>query len=384
VSDNKNLKPGWKIWRFDQIALNVTERADPTPGDSELYVGLEHMDTGSLRIRRWGSKTDLIGTKFRMRKGDILFARRNAYLKRVAIAPHDGLFSAHGMILRPNSDVVEPSFLPFFMQSDLFMDRAIQISAGSLSPTINWGGLATQQFPLPPIDEQRQIVGVLDELEAMQNELSDAFDVGWEMRLSAYKNLMFHDQFYDAPSHWVRSTIGRALSIRNSLRKPISADIRAEMQGEYPYYGPTGKLDSINEFRLDGEFVLIGEDGDHFLKYKTWSMTQKICGRANVNNHAHVIAGTDECSADWFFHFYRHKDVREFLAKQGAGRLKLKKADLERLPILVPPRKEQDEIVAAIQQCVAGIESIMNRREEVKALQALVREHLVRGERHVQ
>lgn len=159
---DRKLKPGWKVWRFDQIAENIGERADPTPNDSELYVGLEHMETGSLRIRHWGSKTDLIGQKLKMSKGDILFARRNAYLKRVAIAPHDGLFSAHGMVLRAKAGTVLPEFLPFFMQSDLFMDRAIQISVGSLSPTINWKTMAVQEFALPPMDEQLRVVIALE------------------------------------------------------------------------------------------------------------------------------------------------------------------------------------------------------------------------------
>jgi type I restriction enzyme, S subunit len=174
VSDNKNLKPGWKVWRFEQIAELITERAEPTPADSERYVGLEHMDHGSLKIRRWGSQTDLIGTKFRMRKGDILFARRNAYLKRVAIAPHDGLFSAHGMVLRPKSDAVIPDFLSFFMQSDLFMDRAIQISVGSLSPTINWKTMAVQEFALPSIDEQMSLIALLVATESAIESMSDA------------------------------------------------------------------------------------------------------------------------------------------------------------------------------------------------------------------
>lgn len=161
VFESKSLKSGWTILRFEQIAEQVADRAEPSAADSEHYIGLKHMDTGSLRVRRWGSQTDLIGTKFRMRKGDILFARRNAYLKRVAIAPHDGLFSAHGMVLRPKGEAVEPGFLPIFMQSDMFMDRAIEISVGSLSPTINWKTLAGQQFALPPKDEQRRIVHVL-------------------------------------------------------------------------------------------------------------------------------------------------------------------------------------------------------------------------------
>ena len=70
-----------------------------------------------------------------MRVGDILFAKRNAYLRRVAIAPHDGFFSAHGMVLRAREEAVLPEFLPFLMMSDKFMNRAVEISVGSLSPT---------------------------------------------------------------------------------------------------------------------------------------------------------------------------------------------------------------------------------------------------------
>ena len=50
---------------------------------------------------------------------------------------------------------VLPDFLPFFMQSDLFMERALAISVGSLSPTINWRDLAQQEFALPPIEKQK-------------------------------------------------------------------------------------------------------------------------------------------------------------------------------------------------------------------------------------
>lgn len=154
-------KDGWARVTFGEMAHHVAERVEPTPDDAETYIGLEHLDSGSLTVRRWGADIALIGTKLRMRKGDLLFARRNAYLRRVALAPHDGLFSAHGMVLRARADVVLPEFLPFLMQSDAFMDRAEQISVGSLSPTINWGTLKDQTFALPPLEEQRRISQVL-------------------------------------------------------------------------------------------------------------------------------------------------------------------------------------------------------------------------------
>ncbi len=154
-------RKGWRRLAFGELAENTRDSVMPTPADSAAYIGLEHMDPGSLHVRRWGSQADLIGQKLRMRKGDILFARRNAYLRRVAIAPHDGLFSAHGMILRAKSDIVLPEFLPFLMMGDNFMNRAEKISVGSLSPTINWTTLKDEEFDVPPLDQQRRIAVIL-------------------------------------------------------------------------------------------------------------------------------------------------------------------------------------------------------------------------------
>jgi len=61
------------------------------------------------------------------------------------------------MVLRAKPAIVLPEFLAFFMQSNLFMERAVEISVGSLSPTINWKTLAQQEFELPPQAEQRRI-----------------------------------------------------------------------------------------------------------------------------------------------------------------------------------------------------------------------------------
>lgn len=143
-------------YRFDDIAYNITDKRMPTPDDRELYIGLEHLDTRCLRVSRWGSAVDITGQKLVMRKGDLLFGRRNTYLRRAAIAPHDGLFSAHGMIFRPKTDVITEEFFPYFIVSNYFMDAAIRISVGSLSPTVNWKQLKELEFDIPDIDKQHK------------------------------------------------------------------------------------------------------------------------------------------------------------------------------------------------------------------------------------
>lgn len=160
------------------------------------------------------------------------------------------------------------------------------------------------------------------------------------------------------PDGWKLSTVGKACTIRNDLRLPLSVETRAAMQGEYPYYGPTGVLDYLDEFRAEGEFALIGEDGDHFLDTAKKNQTVRVSGRFNLNNHAHLIASGESCAVDWFFHFFRHRDISHSLTRQGAGRYKLTKQALEKLPILLPPLPEQRKIAEILRTWDDALEKL--------------------------
>lgn len=149
------------IFRFDEIAFNSTEKKKPVDEDKYTYLGLEHLDSDSIYVTRYGADVAPKGDKLIMKKGDVLFGKRRAYQKKVAIAPFDGIFSAHGMVLRPKEDVIDKDFFPMFIKSDYFLDAAIKISVGSLSPTINWRDLKELKFELPSLEEQRKLAEVL-------------------------------------------------------------------------------------------------------------------------------------------------------------------------------------------------------------------------------
>jgi len=148
-------------YRFDQIAIVGTEKKKPTDADKNNYIGLEHLSPETFDVVDYGSEVAPKGEKLVMRKGDVLFGKRRAYQKKVGIAPCDGIFSAHGMVLRPNEDVVDARFFPFFIKSDVFLDEAIRISVGSLSPTVNWRDLRELKFNLPSLDHQHEVAELL-------------------------------------------------------------------------------------------------------------------------------------------------------------------------------------------------------------------------------
>lgn len=174
------------------------------------------------------------------------------------------------------------------------------------------------------------------------------------------------------PHGWQFTYVGKAFCIRNNLRKPISEEERSMSPGNYPYYGPTKIQGYIGTFEQDGSYALIGEDGDHFLKFEKHSMTQLVDGKCTVNNHAHIIEGTKEASREWFYYYFMHRDIFSFLSRQGAGRYKLNKASLEKMPLLLPPIVEQKKIAQILStwdNAISVTEKLLaNSQRQKKAL----------------
>lgn len=182
------------------------------------------------------------------------------------------------------------------------------------------------------------------------------------------------------PHDWNVTQVGQAFVICNNLRLPLSEGVRKGISGDYPYYGPTKVQDYINEYRVEGEYALIGEDGDHFLKWNTLPMTQLATGRFNVNNHAHLLKGNDRITTtQWFYYFFKHRDITNCLTRQGAGRYKLTKAALQALPCAFPPSiEEQTAIATALSEAdalIAGLEKLIEKKRLIKqgAMQELLR-----------
>lgn len=163
----------YKSVSFGELAQNMSKRVEPSQTELEVYVGLEHLDPDNLRIERQGVPADVKGVKLLIWEGDIIFGKRRAYQRKVAVSHFEGICSAHSMVLRAKEKVINKEFLPFFMQSDVFMDRAIQISEGSLSPTIKWKVLEKQEFSIPKVDFQEKLTDLFKQSDKLIYELRE-------------------------------------------------------------------------------------------------------------------------------------------------------------------------------------------------------------------
>ena len=123
-------------------------------------VGLEHLIPQQVQLTEWSNDADNTFTKL-FHKGDVLFGRRRAYLKKASLAPFDGICSGDITVIAPIENKIAPELLPFIIQNDAFFDYAVEKSAGSLSPRVKWEHLKNYEFELPGLEEQRKLAKIL-------------------------------------------------------------------------------------------------------------------------------------------------------------------------------------------------------------------------------
>ena len=155
-------RKGWKRVRFGDVVENCNETCEPAEAGLERFVAMEHLEPGSLHVRSWGNVAD--GTTFtrRCQPGQVLFGKRRAYQRKVAVSEFEAVVSGDIYVLAPkDTQRLLPELLPFLCLSERFFQHAVGTSAGSLSPRTNWSSLASFEFDLPPLDQQRRIAEIL-------------------------------------------------------------------------------------------------------------------------------------------------------------------------------------------------------------------------------
>jgi type I restriction enzyme S subunit len=158
-----------KLIKFGDICNEVKlSTKSPIKDGFDKYIGLEHLESGSLKIKRWGNIADDKPSFTRVfKKGHILFGKRRPYLKKAAIAEFDGICSGDIIVMEPKSGLSKLELLPFIIQSDNFWSWAVKTSSGSLSPRTKFKSLAEYKLSLPVnFEGQEKLYSVLNKVWA--------------------------------------------------------------------------------------------------------------------------------------------------------------------------------------------------------------------------
>ena len=348
-------------YRFEQIAINSTEKKKPVEADRFTYLGLEHLDSGSLKVTRFGSEVAPVGEKLVMHKGDVLFGKRRAYQKKVAIAPFDGIFSAHGMVLRPKEEVIDKNFFPLFISSDYFLDAAIKISVGSLSPTINWRDLKDLEFELPDLDTQRRLAEVLSSI----NDTTEAYK-----KLIAKTDELVKSQFiemfgdiHDNPHGWKVIKLGDACEILNgfAFKSKLYVDTgirviritnvqKGYIEDSEPQFYPCSYEDELSKYMLSSGDILLSLTGnvgrvgilpDTMLPA---ALNQRVaCIRIRRGSPVNKMFLYSILNSDFF-------EADCIASAQGIAQKNMSTEWLKDYPVIVPPEPMQAAYAAFVRQ----------------------------------
>ena len=150
--------------KLGEVAI---EHKETCKGSKDGYpiVGLEHLVPEEVTLTACDEGSDNTFTKM-FRKGNVLFGRRRAYLRKAAVAPFDGICSGDITVIEAIPDRILPELLPFIIQNDELFDFAVGKSAGSLSPRVKWEHLKNYEFELPDMDKQRELAELLWAMDA--------------------------------------------------------------------------------------------------------------------------------------------------------------------------------------------------------------------------
>lgn len=357
ISDLLNIPSGWEKVKFELIAKNITDRVDnPQESGLDNYIGLEHLDTDEIRIKRYGSPTEVEATKFLCKKGDIIFGKRRAYLRKLAVSNRDAVVSAHSMVLRAKEDKVDPDFLPWFMQSSQFWKTAFAISEGSLSPTIKWKTLSAQEFWLPSKIEQRKIAKILWSVESNIEKTENLIQVAEKLKKGLLEELLTNGisskkfkntGLGEIPTEWKKLRLSDCVEILPGY--PFESAHFNEKNLGMPLIRIRDLLKSNIATFYNGAYetkylmrrgdILIGMDGE-FETIK-WSnsdalLNQRICK---------INSSSNELDNDFLFYFLAPKIKSIEMSTMGTTVKHLSVNDIRKIMIPIPPLSEQRQIV---------------------------------------
>lgn len=193
----EGLKPGWRSVKFgDVVQLSKARCADPLAEGVERYVGLEHLEPGDLRIRNWGNVADGVTFTSVFQPGQVLFGKRRAYQRKVAVADFSGVCSGDIYVMETkDAQVLMPELLPFICQTDAFFEHAVGTSAGSLSPRTNWTSLASYDLLLPPPDVQATLVEMFSAIRDCIDLQRESIKSAISLEQAFLKNVLANQQW---------------------------------------------------------------------------------------------------------------------------------------------------------------------------------------------
>ncbi|MDC8787267.1 restriction endonuclease subunit S [Roseateles koreensis] len=379
-----NASSKWPLVKFgDVVRLSKVRSQDPLTDGFDRYVGLEHLEPGDLRIRSWGNVADGVTFTSVFKPGQVLFGKRRAYQRKVAVADFSGVCSGDIYVLETkDSKVLLPNFLPFICQTDAFFDHAVGTSAGSLSPRTNWTSLAGFELALPPIQEQLELVSTLLQAVEVRERLRHASSTGSTLfeRLVLDTFAPRRENYHDSdplsvfPASWAVSTMEvlcptdapicyGIVQVGDNDPAGIPTVQIKDLSGDFS--GPLHKTSKDVESGYGRSRI---ESGDVLISVKA-IIGEVACVpprfTGNISRDIARIRPGPKIDSGFMLLLLRSAPYRRYIQKYivGSTRDELSIGTLKKLRVPYPDMEEQKSIVATLEAVKIATTQFEKRRE---------------------
>ena len=348
-------------------------------------IGASNIENEQLIINRWTESPSVYSYL-----NDLLVVCKGAGVGKMAI---NNIGAAHIarqiQAVRGYTNYTDIKYIKAVVKNNI---ENIISKANGLIPGLKRELLLSLQLPLPPIFEQRRIVyeierwfSLIDQIEQGKADLQTVI----KQAKSKILDLAIHGKlvpqnpndepaiellkrinpdftpcdnghYTQLPNGWAVCRLDQVADALDNLRKPINSNERnLRIKGKqidrlYPYYGATGQVGLIDDYIVDGHYLLLGEDGAPFLD-KNAIKAYSISGKSWVNNHAHILS--PKIDFEFLQYSLNQIDYSEYV--NGSTRLKLTQTDMRSIRLMLPPLSEQKLIKAKIQTLFSQLDMIM-------------------------
>ena len=365
-------KSDWEKVNLGDVVFEPKESTkDPIADGIEHVVGLEHINPGDIHLHRSASLNE-VSTSFtkRFAKGDVLFGRRRAYLKKAAKAGFDGICSGDITVMRAKEGLL-PELLPFLVSNDKFFDYAITHSAGGLSPRVKFKDLAKFEIFIPPTSKQAGLTELfthIDGLVRSEKKLNASLSMISKVKLSRMlfgKHLSGEKKKLKnigvLPIHWDMVPIGEMFEKISKKNKKLESDNVLTISSKYGLINQEEYFNKkVSSKDLSNYFLL--KKGD-FAYNKSYSDGYPAGAIKVLDNYdSGVVSPLYICfkptCCDYLTTYYKYLFENGFLnrqilaiAKEGArnhGLLNVASVDFFSLKIPIPSQIEVDAMLKEI------------------------------------
>jgi type I restriction enzyme S subunit len=311
-----------------------------------------------------------------------------ANIAESAILGIEGCFpdSVVGFVADP--DKADVRFVKYYME--ILKLQMQSVSRGTTQDNLSLDKLLTFDFLVPPLPVQRRIAGILSAYgELMENSqrrirLLEAMARALYREWCVYFRFPGHEKlprvaspFGDIPQGWEVKTLGQIAENFDRLRKPLSKMQRAEIQGEYPYYGAAKVFDYINDFIFEGEYLLMAEDGSVITTERA-PVLQLANEKFWPNNHTHVLRGKPPFSTHFLYLGLSEVDISPYIT--GAAQPKITQENMNRIPFFCGPEKLHQEFNRLVAPMIRKSQLLQRQIQNLRRTRDLLLPRLLLGQ----